>query len=130
MSALLDAIVPPGMRSHVWRLVEWPERIRFRRRLKALVLTPSLGSPALNYGDALTPDNAGLVHGGRVKLLHLAEQFPPVKDFNLLYLVSSAPPKFALELVTWARTGVARRVADPKKSKASQGFLLFMWLSP
>jgi glycosyltransferase involved in cell wall biosynthesis len=105
MSALLDAIVPPGVRSHVWRLLEWPERLRFRRQLKALVLTPRHGSPALNYGDALTPDDAGLVHGGRVKLLHLAEDFPPaMEDFNLLYLVSSAPPKFALDLVRWAKS--------------------------
>ena len=44
-----------------------------------------------------------MVHGGRVKLLHLAEEFPATPDFNILYLVSSAPPKFALDLVEWAQ---------------------------
>jgi glycosyltransferase involved in cell wall biosynthesis len=36
-------------------------------------------------------------------LRHLAEEFPAASDFNLLYLVSSAPPKFALDLVDWAK---------------------------
>lgn len=104
MSTVLDTIFPPGMRSQVWRLLELPERLRYRRQLQAFMLTPRRGAPALNYGDALTPDSAGLVHGGRVKLLHLAEEFAPATaDFNLLYLVSSAPPKFALDLVEWAK---------------------------
>lgn len=104
MPALLDTILPPGLRSKFWRLLELPERQRFRRQLKGLSLSPGRGKPIVNYGDALTPDSAGLVHGGRVKLLHLAEMFPETRaDFNLLYLVSSAPPKFALDLVDWAK---------------------------
>lgn len=82
--------------------------MRFRRDLERIPFTPRLGSPALNYGDALTPDGAGLVHGGRVKLTHLAAEFPPVADFNLLYLVSSAPPKFATDLVKWAQAKGAK----------------------
>jgi glycosyltransferase involved in cell wall biosynthesis len=111
MPALLDAVIPPGMRAQIWRLRELPERWRFRRHLNALVLSPRRGSPVLNYGDALKPDSEGLVLGGRVKLLHLAEEFPAAtSDFNLLYLVSSAAPRFALDLVDWARKQGAKFV--------------------
>src|SRR4051812_49238805 len=76
MPAVLDAIFPPGMRSRIWQWLEFPKRRRFRKQLKGIALSPRRGSPALNYGDVLAPDGAGLVHGGRVKLLHLAEEFP------------------------------------------------------
>lgn len=105
MATVLDTLVPAGLRSRVWRLLEWPQRLRYRRHLQSLALSPQQGHPAVSYGDALTPDGAGLIHGGRVKLLHLAEAFPPkAVDFNLLYLVSSAPPQFALDLVDWAKS--------------------------
>src|SRR5580658_3594534 len=100
---LLESLVPPGVRAQIWRLLEFPERRRFRRQLKRTEYTPRRDRPALGYADALTPDGAGLVHGGRVKLLHLAEEFPATPGFNILYLVSSAPPRFALELVDWAQ---------------------------
>src|SRR5690348_15559138 len=104
MASLFDTILPARLRSEIWRLLALPERRRYRRQLQGLRLLPQRGKPMVNYGDALAPDSAGLVHGGRVKLLHLAEEFPEVRtDFNLLYLVSSAPPKFALELVDWAK---------------------------
>lgn len=104
MPSLLDTLLPAGVRSKIWRALELPERRRFQRQLKRVTLSPRRGSPVVNYGDALAPDSAGLVHGGRVKLLHLAEVFPEARtDFNLLYLVSSAPPKFALDLVDWAK---------------------------
>lgn len=98
---ILDRLVSPALRNRVWRLLELPEKRRFERALAALPHTPRRGGPALSYGEAIARD--GLVHGGRVKLLHLAEEFPEVADFNLLYLVSSAPPRFALELIEWAR---------------------------
>jgi len=93
------------MRALIWRMIELPDRLRFRRQLKSIPLAPPPGAPVVNYGDALAPDSAGLVVGGRVKLLHLAEEFPAAaSDFNLLYLVSSAAPKFALDLVDWAKS--------------------------
>ena len=111
MQRLLDALFVPEMRARFWRLLGTPERWRFQRRLESVALSPRRGGPALNYGDALRPDGAGIVHGGRVKLLHLAEEFPEaVDDFNLLYLVSSAPPQFALELVKWAQKRGAKLV--------------------
>lgn len=98
-----DRWIDPAFRNRIWRLLETPERLRFQRGLAADARPPRRGSPAVSYGDAIAPGAQGVVHGGRVKLLHLTEEFPAAEDFNLLYLVSSAPPKFALEFVAWAR---------------------------
>ena len=96
--------IDPAFRNRVWRLLETPERRRFQKHLASLAHDLRRGQPALSYGDAIGADPNSVVHGGRVKLLHLAEEFPAAADFNLLYLVSSAPPKFALELVAWAKS--------------------------
>ncbi len=94
--------VDPSLRAKFWRLLEEPARLSFRTRLRSARLSAPTGAPVLNYGGALV--GQGMVHGGRVKLIHLAERFPEAAgDFNLLYLVSSAPPRFGLELVEWAR---------------------------
>ena len=93
--------VPEKWRTNFWRMLEVPARRNFQRRLSHLSHVPRRGAPALHYGDVLGGDE--VIHGGRVKLLHLIEEFPSVPDFNLLYLVSSAPPRFAPELVAWAR---------------------------
>ena len=100
----LDGCIAPAMRDRFWRLLDEPARHRFQRHLARITLPPRRGRPAVSYGENVGPDGAGIVHGGRVKLRHLAEEFPAVPgDFNLLYLVSSAPPKFGLELVAWAK---------------------------
>lgn len=59
----------------------------------------------MNYGGVLQRNSKAILHGGRVKLLHLAKKFPEdKKHFNILYLVNSAlPPPYALELVQWAK---------------------------
>ena len=62
----------------------------------------------MNYGGVLP--RTGIVHGGRVKLRHLAERFPESDQFNLLYLVSSATPPHAIDLVRWARKRGAKLV--------------------
>src|SRR5579871_133498 len=110
MRDLFDTIVPAGVRNRVWRLLELPARSRFRWQLQRTALSPRSAVPAVNYGDALSPDGAGLVHGGRVKLLHLAREFPSATDFNILYLVSSALPRFALDFTDWAQKRGARLV--------------------
>lgn len=99
---LLDGLISPVMRNRFWRMLEIPERRRFRRDLERIPHALRRGLPALSYGEAI--GGSGIVHGGRVKLLHLAEEFPEAPDFNLLYLVSSAPPRFALELIEWAKS--------------------------
>ena len=59
-----------------------------------------------------------LIHGGAVKLIHLRDAFAWNEEtFNLLYLVSSAPPAFAEDLLdrcenlgiplVWNQNGVA-----------------------
>jgi glycosyltransferase involved in cell wall biosynthesis len=65
---------------------------------------------AVYDGGSLT-QHEGLVHGGKVKLLHLQRRFPGDKhQFNVLYLVSSGQPRFALSTVRWARRHGAKFV--------------------
>jgi glycosyltransferase involved in cell wall biosynthesis len=99
----LDNFSRISLRTRFWRLIELPWRLQYQWRLERTAHSPRRRSPALDFGDALTPGKAGVVSGGRVKLLHFADEFPAAPDFNILYLVSSAPPKFALELVNWAQ---------------------------
>jgi len=61
------------------------------------------GSPALHYGGVLPRAPGSILAGGRVKLRELDRVFPERDDFNVLYLVSSAAPKHALDLVRWAK---------------------------
>jgi len=103
MSRFFEVLAGISVRTWFWRLLELPGRLRYQWRLERTAHSPQRHGPALDYGDALIPGGAGVVAGGRVKLLHLAEEFPAAPDFNILYLVSSAPPKFALELVQWAQ---------------------------
>ena len=72
--------------------------------------------PVLSFGGML---NGGrLLHGGAVKLIHLRDAFECNEEsFNLLYLVSSAHPAFAEDLlkrcqrlkisIVWNQNGVA-----------------------
>jgi glycosyltransferase involved in cell wall biosynthesis len=101
---VFDGMIDPGLRSRIWRWLEEPGRRNFQRKLARNATPPQRGRPAVNYGEDFGADRGGIVHGGRVKLRHLAGEFPAAEDdCNLLYLVSSAPPKFALELVAWAK---------------------------
>lgn len=63
---------------------------------------PEQGEPVLGFGGVLAPGR--LFHGGAVKLLHLREAFrsDDIK-FNVLYLVSSAQPEYAEDLVALCR---------------------------
>ncbi len=58
--------------------------------------------PVLGFGGVLAPGQ--FVHGGAVKLLSLREGFSCDEQcFNILYLVSSAQPEFAEDLVKMCR---------------------------
>ncbi|RJQ27202.1 glycosyltransferase [Candidatus Parcubacteria bacterium] len=58
----------------------------------------------LHYGGVLNLQKSGIITGGKIKLLHLHSRFPENKyEFNILYLVSSALPKYAEELVSWSK---------------------------
>jgi glycosyltransferase involved in cell wall biosynthesis len=93
-----------NLRSAVWSLLRWPSRNAFARSLEARDFALPSGGPVLSYGGALPRGPGALVAGGRVKLGHLDRIFPENgESFNVLYLVSSAQPRFALQLVRWAR---------------------------
>jgi glycosyltransferase involved in cell wall biosynthesis len=54
--------------------------------------------PVVAFGELL--DHRELIHGGAVKLLSLRDGMSSdEKNFNMLYLVSSAQPRFAIDLV-------------------------------
>lgn len=104
--------------SLVFTLREWGSRIRHAQarraiRQQARRLKVSQGSePLLNYGQLEEPARrAGLPIGGQIKLIPLRRKFPGHLDgFNLIYLVSSALPQHAEEIVAAARQRGARLV--------------------
>lgn len=58
--------------------------------------------PTISFGGAL--EEKKLIHGGAVKLLSLRDGMSnDEKNFNMLYLVSSAQPHFAIDLVRQTR---------------------------
>ncbi len=85
-----------------------PQQVNYRRSLAGRPLVVPHGEPALSYGNVR--EIGGIIAGGRVKLTHLADRWPESDPFNVLYLVSSAPPPFARELVRWAKKRGAKFV--------------------
>jgi glycosyltransferase involved in cell wall biosynthesis len=97
------------MLRHTLRTVlEMPARLRFRRTLAGRSFATPTGEIAVSYGEVL--GNNSSIAGGKVKLLHLRERWPERDQFNILYLVSSAAPSFAGELIRWARRAGAKFV--------------------
>jgi glycosyltransferase involved in cell wall biosynthesis len=95
--------------------VALPARLSYRRRISVLRRSDR-DSPVLSFGGVL--EKRRLIHGGAVKLVHLRDAFTCNEEtFNLLYLVSSALPAFAQDLVArcrnfriplvWNQNGVA-----------------------
>ena len=67
--------------------------------------------PAVHYGGVLPRAPGAIVNGGKVKLTHLDRIYPEqLRRYNLLYLVSSAIPPHALDLVRFAKRRGARLV--------------------
>jgi glycosyltransferase involved in cell wall biosynthesis len=92
-----------ALRSALWALLRLPSRLAYRRTLAARQLVVPRGAPALSYGGVLPRTKGAIVAGGRVKLRHLDRAFPEQEHFNVLYLVSSALPPHAGELIRWAK---------------------------
>ena len=106
---LIHRIAPASLRRLLRGALDFPARRKFRASLHATPFKPPTDAPALHFGGVL--DDGELVAGGKVKLLALREVFPEKKtDFNILYLVSSAPPRFAEDLVRWAKSNGAKFV--------------------
>lgn len=84
-------------KSWIRDLADLPARRAHGRLLKQIHCCRQ-ESPIVSFGGVL--DDRKLVHGGAVKLLHLRKAFATDEAcFNLLYLVSSAQPRFAPDLV-------------------------------
>lgn len=107
--------IPWQARLAVRRILDAPARAANAKRLDALARNPSR-EPVVAFGGVL--DGGGHIHGGAVKLLHLREGLSADEAcFNILYLVSSAQPPFAADLVrhckragirfVWNQNGVA-----------------------
>ncbi len=100
----LARLLPRSVRRALRAPVDVPARLWFRHRLRAADFRLAPGGPVLSYGDALPRQAGALVQGGRVKLTHLARAYPAgAGTFNVLYLVSSAIPPHAMELVRFAK---------------------------
>lgn len=85
---------------------------RALRQKAARLQISSAREPLVNYGrlEGAT-EQAGLPIGGQIKLIPLRKMFPEHLDrFNLIYLVSSALPDHAEEIVAAARRRGARLV--------------------
>lgn len=85
------------------------------------------GGVVLGFGGV--PLDGGLVHGGAVKLLSLRDAFNcNEREFNILYLVSSAQPRFAEDLarvcrsrgirIVWNQNGVGYPAWAGKEAEA------------
>lgn len=82
-------------------IISLPARLARLGSLGTMRRSPAK-APVLSFGGAL--DHRKLLHGGAVKLAHLREHFASdERTFNLLYLVSSALPPFAEDLVRHVR---------------------------
>jgi glycosyltransferase involved in cell wall biosynthesis len=106
-----------GVRAAIRDALALPSRLAHRRELSAIRRSES-HVPVLSFGGVL--DRRRLLHGGAVKLVHLRDACAwDEQSFNLLYLVSSAPPAFPEDLLDhckelgipliWNQNGVAYR---------------------
>ena len=106
------------------------EEERYKRNLdKQQLKVPDKGI-YLSYAGQSVPDKNGVIHGGRVKLIPLAQEYPEKESLtNILYLVSSAVPKHAEVLVrhlkgkgikfVWNQNGVAYPAWDNDNYKVT-----------
>lgn len=104
VAATIRHAVPEGVRARLAAAGSRWQTSAYRRSLARIPLVPSRMGVCVNYGRAQNTKRDGVIQGGRVKLLHLQRAYPEhLDDFNVLYLVSSAQPPFAPELVRWAK---------------------------
>jgi len=84
-------------KSAIRGLLDVPARRAHAEKLHGLSRSSS-PEPVVSFGRVL--EDRALIHGGAVKLLHLRKGFASHEEaFNILYVVSSAQPAFALDLV-------------------------------
>lgn len=113
---------PPGLvptlANTAYETARWgynlPKRVLYRSTFGAVKVAPLGDGVRMNYGRiASTPATSGPVIGGQVKLIHLRERFPEqLGGFNCIYIVSSALPPYAEDLVRWAKARGCRFVLN------------------
>ena len=117
------------VRSVVRSALALPARLSHARRLSVIRRSDST-TPIVSFGGIL--EGRRLIHGGAVKLIHLRDAYAwDERTFNLLYLVSSAPPTFAEDLLNrckklsiplvWNQNGVAYPAWAGKDTKRYNG---------
>ncbi len=110
------------------------EEERYKRNLARQQLNVPDKGVYLSYAGQSVPDANGILHGGRVKLIHLAHEYPEKRLLtNILYLVSSAVPVHAEVLVhflkdkgvkiVWNQNGVAYPAWDNDNYKTTNSRL-------
>lgn len=136
-------MIPWSIRDSARAVLSFPRRLEKRRQWSGIRLA-GCAEPVLGLGGLLDPGR--FVHGGAVKLLSLRDAFPSgEREFNILYLVSSAQPEFAEELVAacrgkgikfvWNQNGVGypawagdeseRHNAPMRRLRASADFIVY-----
>lgn len=97
----IDFLMIFALKSALRSLRDLPARRGNARGLRDLTRCTDR-HPVVAFGGVL--DGKSFIHGGAVKLLHLRDAFASdEKNFNILYLVSSAQPNFADDLVSVCR---------------------------
>ena len=100
MSAAAD-LVPWRVKAAVRRLLDAPARRSWKKQRSEIRKAETM-EPVVSFGGVL--DDGRPVRGGAVKLLSLRSAFRCDEEtFNVLYLVSSAQPMFAADLVAVCR---------------------------
>jgi len=95
-------VIPWQLKNVVRGVCDLPLRRKTGARRKAIQKAPT-EEPVVGLGQVL--DESSLIHGGAVKLLSLRDGFRHDDSvFNILYLVSSAQPRFASDLVRGCRS--------------------------
>lgn len=90
-----------GLRELARNVLSLPARLAYRGGLGGISRSTAK-VPVVSFGGTL--DSRKLLHGGAVKLVQLRDHFASdEKTFNVLYLVSSALPPFAEDLVRHTR---------------------------
>jgi len=114
MRAKSDSLLN-GVRAAVRGALALPARLSHGRWLSVIRRSDSR-TPIVSFGGVL--EGRRPIHGGAVKLIHLRDAYAwNEQTFNILYLVSSAPPVFVEDLLNrcdklgiplvWNQNGVA-----------------------
>jgi glycosyltransferase involved in cell wall biosynthesis len=99
-----------ALREAASRLKNLPARRSAKNAASDVLIAPG-AAPVLSYGRRRPSGQNRLPIGGEIKLIPLRERFPEsFREFNLMYLVSSALPPHVEELVAVAKARGARLV--------------------